>query len=281
MASENTTPSASNDDDSNLDELLRGIIDASPDLQSQLASQDEADKYDELALEREQEIVTFLKDKLPAIDNLEEIMASLGDIKDDMSLMDVHRALVDAWDKLREMNAPDDMAAPIIHMRAIVGEILVIASASISSETTDTTVKKETQTRILTSDSLLPEEKQALIEAANQFIKGEALDTENPSEVVEAFSQNEKEKKQVEENSKLRAEISPLFDEMVGDFNSANTDDIAYQNLKQYATTAILVGEPALFQDMVEDCLDQLGIDYGDYYDAIDEIVSTISHTED
>lgn len=281
MASENTIPSASNDDDSNLDELLRGILDASPDLQSQLASQDEADRYDELALEREQEIVAFLKDKLPAIDNLEEVMASLKDIKDDMSLMDVYRALVDAWDKLREMNAPDDMAAPIIHMRAIVGEILVIASASISSETTDTTAKKETQTSILTSDSLLPEEKQALIEAANHFIKGEALDTENPSEVVEAFSQDEQEKKQVEENSKLRAEISPLFDEMIGDFNSVNTDDIAYQNLKQYATTAILAGEPALFQDMVEDCLDQLGIDYGDYYDAIDEIVSTISHTED
>lgn len=280
MVSENSTPSASNDDDSNLDELLRGIIDASPDLQGQLAAQDEADKYDELALEREQEVVNFLRDKLPAISNVEEILASLKDIKDDITLTDVHRALVDAWDKLREMNAPDDMAAPIVHMRAIVGEIMVIASASISSETTDTTAKKETQTSILTSDNLSPEEKQAFIEAADHFIKGEALDTENPSEVVEAFSQNEQEKKQLEENTKLRAEIAPLFDELIGDFNSVNTDDVAYQNLKHYATTAILAGEPTLFQGMIEDCLDQLDIDYGDYYDAIDEIVSNIHQSD-
>lgn len=281
MVSENSTPSASNDDDSNLDKLLRGIIDASPDLQGQLAAQDEADKYDELALEREQEVVNFLRDKVPAISNVEEILASLKGIKEDVNLTDVHRALVDAWDKLREMNAPDDMAAPIIHMRAIVGEIMVIASASISSETTDTTAKKETQTSILTSDNLSPEEKQAFIEAADHFIRGQALDTENPSEVVEAFSQNEQEKKQLEENTKLRAEIAPLFDELIGDFNSVNTDDVAYQNLKQYATTAILAGEPALFQDMVEGCLDQLDIDYSDYYDAIDEIVSTIHQSDD
>lgn len=280
MVSENSIPSASNDDDSNLEELLKSIIDASPDLQGQLESQDEADKYDELAVEREQAVMDYLKGKLPAIDSLEEILASLQDLKEDVNLGDVHRALVDSWDKLREVQAPADMAEPIIHMRAIVGEIQMIAVASISSEAGDANAKKETQTSILTYDSLSPEEKQALIAAADHFIKGQALDMENPGEVVDAFSQNERDIQQAEEDSKLRAKIAPLFDELVGEFNSANTDDVTYQNLKQYTTTAILTGNSVLFRDMVEDCLDQLGIDYGDYYDAVDEIVSAISDTE-
>lgn len=280
MASENTTPSANNnDDDNHLQDLLNEITGESPELQDEFKQQDYAE-FDEQAEAASREVMAHLLSELPVVVQLVEIQLSLSQGDDRATLDEVERALWHTIKAIRTRGDTAEMEEPVHRMINALSAVRSIALGSLEPAG-NPLMKKEVQSRIMTDDTLTPHEKRAFLEASNEFIEGDSIDPDDLDSSMKVFSDKQAEDELTELHRKLREKITPLFDEFVADYNNVDINDEAYKNLKSLAITEIIGNIPGVFQHQIDELLEQLDIDLGEYYDALDQIKGTLDEGDD
>lgn len=280
MASENTTPSASNnDDDKHLQDLLNEITGESPELQDEFKQQD-YDDFDEQTETASREVMAHLLSELPVVVRLTEIMVSLSQGDDKATLDEVERALWHTIKAIKTRGDSTEMEEPVLRMISALEAVRSIALGSLEPAG-NPLMKKEVQSRIMTDDALTPEEKRAFLGASDEFIEGDSIDPDNLDSSMKVFGEKQAEDELNEVHSKLREKITPLFDEFVADFNSVDIHDEAYKNLRTLAITEIIGDIPGVFQQQIDGYLAQLDIDFGEYYNALDQIKEALDEGDD
>lgn len=280
MASENTTPSASNNDDDNyLQDMLNEIAAESPELDDEFKQKDYAE-FDEQEAAVAREVMAHLLDELPIVVQLAEIQVSLSQGDDKATLDDIERSLWLTIKHIKTRGDSTEMEEPVRRMISALHAVRSIALGSLEPAG-NPLMKKEVQSQIMTEDNLLPEEKQAFLEASNHFIIGDSIDPNDLDDAMRVFGEKQAEDELKEVHDKLREKITPLFDEFVADFNSVDTNSEAYKYLRTLAITEIISGISGAFQQQIDGYLEQLDIDLGEYYNALDQIKEAIDESDD
>ncbi|MDB5176710.1 MAG: hypothetical protein JWN75_378 [Candidatus Saccharibacteria bacterium] len=280
MASENTTPSASNnDDDNHLQDLLNEIAGESPELQDEFKQQDYAE-FDEQAEAASREVMAHLLSELPVVVQLAEIQLSLSQGDDRATLDEVERALGHTIKAIKNRGDSAEMEEPVHRMINALEAVRSIALGSLEPAG-NPLMKKEVQSRIMTDNALTPEEKQAFLGASDEFIEGDSIDPDDLDSSMEVFSEKQAEDELNEIHRQLRVKLQPLFDEFVANYNSVDINDEAYKSLKSLAITEIIGNIPGVFQQQINGYLEQLDIDLGEYYNAFDQIKEALDEGDD
>ncbi len=280
MASEDTTPSASNnDDDNHLQDLINEIAGESPELQDEFKQRDYAE-FDEQEAAATREVMAHLLSELPVVVQLTEIMVSLSQGDDRATLDEVERALWHTIKAIKTRGDSTEMEEPVRRMISALEAVRSIALGSLEPAG-NPLMKKEVQSRIVTGNALTPEEKRGFLEASNHFITGDSIDPDDLDASMKVFSEKQAEDELKEVHDKLREKITPLFDEFVADYNNVDTNDEAYKNLRTLAITEIIGDIPGVFQQQIDEYLVQLDIDFGEYYNALDQIKEALDEGDD
>lgn len=272
--------SGSSDSHSN-DEVLNHLLDDAEFINSLEKFNENNDVVEEIQRKVEEnveQVMTLLRGKLTIIDELDEMKIHLQrEVNQEMTIYDFQRALYRVHQALNSDELFQYFAPRFNRFIEAVHAIDLIATGIIGgNEESHGKMKAHAQGNILLFDSLTIEEKEAFIQVADEFMPGETFDTSNPDDYVDFVVEAEQDKKDFQEISVFRDFAHGLIDIYLGNGNDLQTNDVAFNRLRERLTLGLFIGDMSMFQSEITDLLNQLGIEEIAYLDAIDSIQTVI-----